>query len=180
MARWHPPRPTFRALEAFMRCPEGGAPVRSHGTHACTPAENPRPPHIRPLMIFFGGHLPPYDPYMSEKPFSRAFRTYFTYPLYHLFATQKRLSAEHWFHAFKVVAVFLGSFGYLLGSGCWKFTWHTVPVAGSVRMRWCDSSKPTFGFGGHQKLRNGLPRQGVGTLLGLGTSGSGGPGQGPG
>ena len=47
MARWHPPRPTFRDLEAFMRCPEGGAPVRPHGTQredvlrGSTPASNP-------------------------------------------------------------------------------------------------------------------------------------------
>ena len=45
----------------------------------------------------------------------------------HLSATEKRLSAEHWLHVFKVVAVFFwGSVGHLLGSVCRKLTWHTV------------------------------------------------------
>ena len=55
-----------------------------------------------------GGGGVTYPPMIHTRGFrlSRALQIYYTYP--HLFATQKRLSAEHWFHAFEAVAGFLG------------------------------------------------------------------------
>ena len=52
MACWHPPRPTFRELEAFMQCPEGGARARSHGTQVvyggCFTGDTVRPSGLNP------------------------------------------------------------------------------------------------------------------------------------
>ena len=47
-----------------------------HGEMGLEIGQNHETAQLRRPITFFGGHLPPHDPYMSEKPFSEALRIY--------------------------------------------------------------------------------------------------------